>query len=134
MPAATDALTPDGRANIAELLRLRGQPITLTPVGVAVDKPGGGKDYPPATPRIPQTFALFNTKGFDGRENSQTDQGVSRKFAYTLVGAHDAQIAIGDSWDDDVAAYTVESIDRGKPYMVQAVITAYVKGAGHGFG
>lgn len=134
MDIATDALTADGRALTAELLQLRGQPITLTTVGTPTVKPGGGKDYTGGVQRQPQTFSLFNSKGFDGRENSQTDQGMSRKFAYNLVGAWNAQIAVGDTWEDDAAKYVVETVDRGKPYLIQATVTGYLKEPGHGFG
>lgn len=134
MAIATDTLTAEFRVHTAELLDLRGQPITLTTVGTPVSKPGGGKDYSGSVQRPPQVFALFNTKGFDGRENSQTDQGMSRKFAYNLVGAWDAQIAVGDTWEDDAAKYTVETVDRGKPYLIQATVVGYLKEPGHGFG
>lgn len=134
MVVPTDALTADGRALTTELLELRGQPIILTPVSAPVETPGGGHDYTSAAPRSPQMFAMFNTKGFDGREDSTTDRGLSRKFQFEMVGAHDAKIAIGDIWEDDVAKYTVETVDRTKSYLVQAIVVGYLKGLGHGAG
>lgn len=118
---------------IADLLALRGQQITLTPI-IAIEKPSGGKDYGDGTPRPAQTFVLFNTKGFDGRENSQTDRGVSRKFQFRLVGAADAAIAVGDHWEDAAAKYTVEEVDRTNTYSVEALVTAFLKVQGHSFG
>lgn len=132
MTVATDALTADGRALTAELLALRGQQIMLTPVGTATEKPGGGIDYGAATPRDPQTFAKFNTKGFDGRESAQTDQGLVRKFEFDLIGAHDAIMAVGDTWQDEQAKYIVETVDHTMPYQVKATVTAYLKVTGHG--
>lgn len=130
-----DQMTAEAVAEVAEMLELRGQQITLTPVaGVVVEKPGGGNDYGPAADRAPQTFALFNSGGFDGREDSQTDQGVSRKFQFTMYGAADAVVQIGDVWEDSSAKYTVESVDVTQPYQVKCVVTAFLKTSGHGFG
>lgn len=129
----TLALQVDPRELIGDLLMLRGQQIALRPL-VPTEKPSGGKDYGPGPARPTQTFVLFNTKGFDGRENSQTDRGMSRKFQFQLVGAADAQIAIGDSWEDAVAKYTVEEVDRTRPYNVVALVTGFLKVEGHGFG
>lgn len=118
---------------IADLLALRGQQITLTPI-VGAAGPGGGSDYGPGSARAPQLFVLFNTKGFDGREDSSTDRGLSRKFQFQLLGASTAAVAIGDHWEDDVAKYTVQSVDRTKPYNVEALVVGFLKVVGHGFG
>lgn len=135
MVVAVDAFTDPARRAVGELLRLRGQTITLIPaVGSVTEKPGGGKDYAPAAPRAPQQFALFNTRGFDGRENAQTDQGLSRKFAFKLVGAWDAVVEVGDAWEDDIAKYQVDSIDRTKPYQIEALVVGFLKETGHSFG
>lgn len=129
----TFGLQVDPAQLIADLLALRGQEITLVPI-VPTAKPGGGNDYGDGTPRSAQTFVLFNTKGLDGREDSQTDRGVSRKFQFQLVGAATATIALGDHWEDSVAKYTVESVDRTKPYNVEALVTGFLKVTGHSFG
>ena len=102
--------------------------------GVVTEKPGGGKDYAPAASRDPQTFALFNTTKLDGREDAQTDRGLSRKFEFKLVGYWDAVIAVGDTWEDDIGTYTVDSIDRTKPYQIKAMVTGFLKETGHSFG
>lgn len=120
---------------IADVLAIRGQQITLIPAtAVATPKPGGGFDYSGASPRAPQMFALYNTKDFDGREDSQTDRGLARKFKFQMVGAADAVIGLGDKWEDDVAAYEVQSIDRTKPYNVEALAVGFLKTTGHGYG
>jgi len=128
MTSITDRWTSPARAAVDELLRLRGQSITLIPsTGVATEKPGGGKDYSAATVRDPQTFALF-------REDEQPPQGQARVFHYRLVGHFDAQITLGDTWEDDVATYTVQSIDRSKPYQISAMVDGYLKVTGHSYG
>lgn len=133
MTSITDLWTDPARAAVTELLQLRGQSIVLTPVGAAVTKPGGGNDYVAGTPRTAQTFALFKTSNFDGREDAQTDQGQSRKFDYKLIGQWNAMVQVGDTWQDDTAEYTVESVDRSKSYQVTALVTGYLKESGHGF-
>lgn len=135
MTSIADAWTAPARSVVTELLRLRGQSIILTPAtGTVVEKPGGGKDYTAGTPRSAQTFALFKTDSLDGREKAQTDQGLSRKFDYKLIGYFDAAIAIGDTWSDETADYTVESVDRSKPYQITALVTGFLKVTGHGYG
>lgn len=129
----TFALQSDPRQLISDLLALRGQQITLVPI-VATPVAGGGNKYTDGTPRDPQLFVLTNTKGLDGREDSQTDRGMSRKFQFELVGASSSVIALGDKWEDDVAKYTVESVDRTKFYNVEALVTGFLKVTGHSFG
>lgn len=133
MVVAVDGMTADARNVIGELLELRGQPIVLIPaVGVVTEKPGGGKDYASAAPRDPQVFAMFNTSGADGREQAESDQGLTRQFRCNMIGAYDAVVQVGDAWEDDVASYTVESVDNTTAYQVKAVVAAVLKSTGHG--
>jgi hypothetical protein len=133
--AAVDGMTARARATVAELLELRGQPIILIPAtAVATEAPSGGYNYSPAAARDPQVFAKFNTKALDGSEDSQTDRGQNRKFQFRMIGAYDTVIALGDSWEDDQASYTVETIDLTQPYQITAIVTAYLKVPGHSFG
>lgn len=135
MAVAEDQMTGDARGVVAELLEQRGQSIALVPAtGTVTEKPGGGKDYGPGPARPAQTFALFNTTGVDARQESSADQGTTRQFRYSMVGAYDAVVEVGDSWEDDVAKYTVVSVDNTQPYQVKAVVTAFLKSAGHGIG
>jgi hypothetical protein len=124
-----------GAESIDALLAAWGVAVTLTPAtGVVTDKPGGGKDYAPAAPRATQLFATFNTGSFDGREHSPADQGMARKLAIRLVGRADAQIEIGDTFSDDIAAYKVASVDRATPYKVDALAVAFLDVGAHGVG
>lgn len=143
MAAPVDGMTAEARAAVTELLTARGRTITLTPaVGVVTDKPGGGKDYAPAAPRPPQTFALFQVssahtgrvgKGF-AAESRTAEGGTVRTFGYDMVGAYDAVVGIGDTWEDDVAKYTVESVDHSAAYQTGAYVVGFLKVTGHGFG
>lgn len=128
-------MTADARAAVDELLFLRGQTVVLIPgTGTVVEKPGGGKDYVPGVPRDPQIFAKFNKQALDGVENAQTDRGTTRKFQFEMIGAYDAVVEVGDSWEDFAATYTVESVDITQPYQVKAIVIAFLKVTGHGFG
>ncbi|MDP7703183.1 MULTISPECIES: hypothetical protein [unclassified Mycobacterium] len=129
-----DEMTGDARSLVAELLELRGQPIALTPVAAGAGAEGRGRDYAPAAPRPAQVFAKFKTSGLDGAEHSQTDRGTSRKFQFDMIGAYDAVIGEGDTWEDDAASYEVQVVDRTQPYQVKATVTAWLKVAGHSFG
>lgn len=120
----------DGRQLIADMLALRGQQIVLTPI-VATGMPGGGKDYGPGTARAAQTFVVTNLGDADAREGAQADRGLVRKLRFQLVGVYNSAIEIGDTWDDDAASYTVESIDRTNPFNVVALVVGFLKETGH---
>lgn len=135
MSAPVDGMTGDARAAVAELLALRGQPIVLIPaVGTVVEKPGGGKDYTPAAPRDPQIFAKFNKEALDGVDQSATDLGTVRKFREEMVGAYDAVVEVGDTWEDYAATYTVETVDNTRPYQIKAIVISVLKVTGHSSG
>jgi hypothetical protein len=110
------------------LLRFKGITIVLTPVkGAPVAKPGGGHDFVPPPPRAPQLLALSKTSGFDGIEFSPSDDGENRKRAYVLTGRWDAEIGIGDQWEDDEAEYTVNTVDQSSGFKTQATVTGWLK-------
>ena len=135
MSTPIDGMTADARAAIDELLTLRGQPIVLIPAtGTVTEKPGGGKDYTPGVPRGPQVFAKFNKQALDGVEHSPTDQGTTRKFRFEMIGAYDAVVEVGDSWEDYAAKYLVQTVDNTQPYQIKAIVIAFLKVAGHGSG
>lgn len=140
MSAPVDGMTADAREAVSELLQLRGRSITLIPaLGTVTEKPGGGKDYAPSTPRAPQIFALFQIISakssragakalvFEGTVGASSDGGVARKFVFDMVGAFDAVVEIGDKWEDDLAKYQVESVDYASAYQVGALVTGFLK-------
>jgi len=44
-----------------------------------------------------------------------------------MVGAHDAVVEIGDTWEDGLAKYQVESVDYASAYQVGALVTGFLK-------
>ncbi|ORA25167.1 hypothetical protein [Mycobacterium aquaticum] len=135
MSAPIDGMTAEARAAVAELLALRGQPIALIPAaGTVTEKPGGGKDYAPAVPRDPQVFAMFNKQALDGVDSSTTDLGTVRTLRLEMVGAYDAVVEVGDSWEDFAAKYSVQTVDNTRPYQITAIVIAFLKVTGHSGG
>jgi len=82
MTAPVDGMTADAREAVSELLQLRGRSIILTPaLGTVTEKPGGGKDYGPSTPRAPQIFALFQII------SAKSSRAGAKALVYEGVGA-----------------------------------------------
>ena len=130
MPAIVQvpSILAAARSAIEILLRFKGIDVVLYPVkGIPVPKPGGGHDFATPTPRDAQQFALSKTNAFDGIEFSSNDEGMSRKRAYVMTGRYDAEIAIGDTFSDDEADYTVDTVDQTSGFKTQATVTGFLK-------
>lgn len=93
--------------------------ITVVPARSAdkVRKPGGGFDYPQATPRAPQVVKIISTGGdFTGiSTNDSTYSETVRKFTYVLLTMPDAVFEIGDTWQDGENRYRIDAklVDNG---------------------
>lgn len=116
------------RGAIGIKLQFQGIPVVLLPEkGDPIRKPSGGHDYGPPVPRQQQVFVVSRTTGFDGIEFSPNDDGKSRKRAYVMTGAYDAEVAIGDTFEDDEAEYTVDTVDNSSGYKTIAGVTGFLK-------
>lgn len=130
MPAITTdpGILAAAREAIAIMLSFKGIPVALLPSkGVKIAKPGGGHDYGDPIPRLAQTFSVAKTNAFDGIEFSPNDEGEARKRAYILTGMWNAEIAIGDTWEDDEAEYKVDTVDQSSGFKTQAGVTGFLK-------
>jgi len=108
-------------------LTFKGLPIELLPTeATPIAKPGGGVDFVPQPPRVPQDFALSKV-GSDNVTTSNNDDGQARTRNYVLTGRFDAEIAIGDTWSDDEADYRVETVDGTNGYATRATVLGYLK-------
>jgi hypothetical protein len=137
MSSASDALVQAGKVAIGVLLDLSPDvaEIALIPAKqAAAEGAGGGHRYSDATPRAPQLLKVSKVTGLDGREESQRDEGTNRKFNFEVVGPADAEIEIGDHWEDEIASYTIETVDRTTPYKISALAVGYLKTSGHSYG
>jgi len=116
------------RQAIEILLQFKGIDVVLTPnKGTPVLKPGGGHDFTPPADRAVQKFSVSKTTAFDGIEYSPNDEGLNRKRAYMLTGRYNAVIAIGDTWSDAEADYTVDTVDASSGFKTQATVTGFLK-------
>src|SRR6478752_4441842 len=128
MPAIVQvpSILAAARSAIEILLQFKGVDVVLYPVkGIPVPKPGGGHDFATPTPRDAQKFAISKTNAFDGVEFSSNDEGMSRKRAYVMTGRYNAEITIGDTFSDDEADYTVNTVDQTSGFKTQATVTGF---------
>ena len=133
MPITDVGLLEAGREGIEVLLEVTGQTIVLVPTPNADGKTvRGTRTHAPGVPRAAQLFSLKDSGTFDGRERSNNDEGLSRKRDYTLTGRHNAIVAIGDTWEDSTASYTVGTVDRSSGFKIVCRVTAYLKEVGNG--
>lgn len=129
MPQLTSngAILSAARQAIEVLLRFKGFGVALVPKnGTVVAKPSGGRDWYPATPRALQQIALSRV-GSDNIAQANTDEGQYVTRSYVLTGRWNMAIAIGDSWSDGEADYTVESVDQTSGFKTSADVIGFLK-------
>lgn len=95
-----------------------------------VAKPGGGHDFP-KTPLDPQTFRFIN-QGLSGGLSYAADDGIARRFDYILVGFHDADLAVNDTWADGEQQYKVTSMVPNNGWEARAHVIGYAMEPEHG--
>lgn len=111
--------------------------IVLTPHS-RVDKGGGLYDFAAQTPRAAQTFMVepvgatlsgitSTSGGVVASEGAQVHQ-----WSYYLIGRHDAEMEIGDTWQDGETTYRIVAIQPKNDYEKRAVITAFGKDPNYG--
>ena len=108
------------------LLKFKGFEVILVPRNEIIAKPGGGRDFVPGEARDAQTVAM-SLLGEERVDNASTDGGQFVIRTYALTGLADLAIAIGDSWDDDEAEYTVEQVDKSSGFKTAAIVLGFVK-------
>jgi hypothetical protein len=98
---------------------------------VAVDKPGGGRDF--TTIGIPsQVFRLTNQTTSDGIGHSGNDDGMVRTDSYVLIGAHDADIQMNDTWTDKTGQWKVLGLEPNTGYETRANVIAFTTDPSYG--
>lgn len=104
--------------------------IVLQPNGTGrTKKPGGGYDMDEEQlPREAQTFKLVAAGG--GSVNAEGKQVHS--WTYTLIGAWNADIEIGDTWVDGGTQYRVMSILQNNGYEKVCAVSAVGKDPNYG--
>ncbi len=123
MSALTDIRLNELRWNTNQYINSKPTVIALK-YSTSTAKPGGGHDFVKAS-RLPQKFRIVKQNTFDGIEYSPNDEGMSRKFAYLIIGSHDAILAVGDSWDDGPNHFHVDTIEPYNGYEVRGLVTGF---------
>lgn len=98
-------------------------PVVLVSNSTKTKKPGGGYDMGAGVSRGTQTFKLVASFGDDGVQTSEGG-GQTHSWKYTLIGAWDAQIEIGDTWTDGDTKYRVVSLLQNNGYETRAAVEA----------
>jgi hypothetical protein len=98
---------------------------------VAVDKPGGGRDFTTVTLPI-QTFRLTNQTVTDGISYSNNDEGMARRDEYVLIGQWDADVQANDTWEDATGKWKVNGIVPNTGYETRANVTAFTSDPDYG--
>lgn len=129
MPQLTSnaAILSAAKRAIEVLLQFKGSQVILVPKnGTVVAKPSGGRDFVPAAPRAAQTVVISRI-GSENIGQANTDDGQYVTRAYTLTGRWNMAIAIGDTWSDGEADYTVDSVDQTSGFKTSADVLGFVK-------
>lgn len=129
MPALTDSRNEYLRYTTQQFIK--DDPIVIAlKRQTKVAKPGGGHDFP-KVPIPEQTFRFINqdiTSGFA----TGMDDGMARRFSYVLVGLHDADIEVNDTWEADGAQYKIDSIIPNNGWESRCYVTGFSMEPEHG--
>lgn len=111
------------------MLKIDSYTIVLTP-HQRTSGPGGVYDNVPQPPRPPQVLsvepvgaALSGIAGTGGGI-SHSDGASMHKWDYELVGPHDAQMEINDTWRHEGTTYRIIAIKPENGYERRAVVSA----------
>jgi hypothetical protein len=97
---------------------------TRTPVRSAI----GGWITEEGEPRAPQTFKLIMQSPAGGSLEQRTEDGTEREVDFILLGLWDAEIDIGDWWEDENDnIWEVRALVPSNGYETRAVIEAHGK-------
>lgn len=97
---------------------------------VKVNKPGGGHDFPKVA--LPAQIFRFVNQDIGSGISLGSDEGIARRFNYVLIGKHDADIDINDTWEDGVDQYKVDSLVPNNGFEVRANIVGFSVEPEHG--
>lgn len=94
----------------------------------SVRTPSGAYDRERAAERPGQTFKLIMQSPAGGSIEQRTEDGTERQVDYILLGEWDAEIEVGDYWDDNRGQrWEVKAIIPRNGYETRAVVEAHGK-------
>jgi hypothetical protein len=111
--------------------------IELVPY-VRTRKPSGGMAMIAGTPRPMQTFRLIPMSHTELPRLSSSaaqaaDDGVQRRYEYTLLGMWDAELAVNDRWETpEGQVLVIEALVSNNGYERKGLINSYGGNPEHG--
>lgn len=91
----------------------------------------GGYEILPGTPKDSQTFKLIAViSNWDGITHAE--YADVRNWAYILIAKWDADIAIGDTWQDGDTNYRITAILQASDYEIRCAVTSFGTGPNYG--
>jgi len=115
------------RLNTAAFIAADPLILTLTP-RIASRAPTGGVITQNGPERAPQTFKLIMQSPAGNSIEQRTDDGTERQVDFILLGEWDAEVAVGDWWDDENGnRWEVRAIVPTNHYETRAVVEAHGK-------
>lgn len=119
------------------VLKQFGTEVILTP-HKRTKKAGGVYDWEPQPPRDPQILLVepvgATLSGITGSEGGITNvEGAQiHSWSYTLTGKYDAEIEIGDTWQNGETTYRATALQPFNNYEKKATVTAIGKDPQYG--
>ena len=104
-------------------------PLSLTLRARAASRtPSGAYAQETASERPEQVFKLIMQSPAGSSIEQRTEDGTERQLDYILLGSWDAQVAVGDFWDDEAGQrFEVKAIVPRNGYETRAVVEAHGK-------
>jgi hypothetical protein len=105
--------------------------IALTPYA-ELRTGSGGVALQAQPPRETQTFRLIPFSAFESPVRSP-DQGVQRKYDFTLLGEWNAIMDVNDRWTDEVGqTWVIDNLVSANGYERKGLVISYGKQPRHG--
>lgn len=123
MPASVSRfkLIPVLRKVTAKLISVDPRTISLVP-HTKERQPSGGYKWTPQTPRTPQDFTLELIPAGTVTGAGFSEGAEPKSWMYYLIGKYDAQVEVGDTWEDGDSSYRVTAILPKNDYEKRCVV------------
>lgn len=129
-PVSIWSLTEELRVNrVNTTAFIAAEPLTISLQTRGRERtPSGAYAAPAASERPPQTFKLIMQSPAGGSIEQRTEDGTERQVDYILLGEWDAEVEVGDYWDDEFGQrWEVVAMVPRNGYETRAVVEAHGK-------
>lgn len=105
---------------------IKGNPRTIIlNRSVREETPSGGANF--TTVNLPPQQFRFINQDIGTGITTGMDDGIARRFTYVMVGRHDADIDINDSWEEGEQQYRVDGLVPDNGWERRAYVTCFAK-------